>query len=88
MRCGWDNDRGSVVAVLLLVRCWRCFVVVIYVDGGGGVVVVVAPANQIIFHTAPVVQLVTSKAIRRWGVNSTLGVVTQTRFFPKGRFRP
>ena len=45
-------------------------------------VVVAVPANQIIFRTAPVVQLVTSEAIRRWDVSSTLlGVVTRTGTF-------
>ena len=45
-------------------------------------VVVVVPANQIIFRTVPVVQLVTSEAFRRWDVSPTLGVVTRTGIFP------
>ena len=46
------------------------------------VVVVVVAANQIIFRTVPVVQLVTSEAFRPWDVSSTFGVVTRTGISP------
>ena len=45
--CGVGEIMAVVVLLLLVVRCWRCFVVIFL----SMAVVVLVPANQISLHT-------------------------------------